>query len=310
MKITICYLAIVFVFMNSNLSYAGDLSETYYDLREREIYKFSLELFQDAEYYRAITEAKRYISLFPQGKKVENMYKLIGDCYLMAREWSDAIDAYNQFLKHFSKSQYVNQILFNKGICLVKEKKYTEAKSVFQEIIESANPVRKNEAIKWKILLLIHNNNFEELDRLLNDEFIRKELGKTISIIEKTVTVKREVKYKSPELAVFMSCLLPGSGQFYSERYKDGIYSFVLNGLFIAGTYFAVDNENYPVAGILIIFELGWYSGNIYSAANGAHKYNRKIDEDIFKKSIENFDLLEHKVRSRPQTGIFFRFYF
>ncbi len=107
-----------------------------------------------------------------------------------------------------------------------------------------------------------------------------------------------------------MSSVLPGSGQFYNERYEDGVYTFILNALFITGAYLAIDNENYPVAAILIIFELGWYSGNLYSAANGAHKYNRKIDEDIFKRSMENFELLEHEVRRTPPAGILFRFYF
>jgi hypothetical protein len=191
-----------------------------------------------------------------------------------------------------------------------QENDYERAKLLFQKVIDSSDVEKRNESLKWKILLLIQENNFEEIDRLLEDEFIRQELGRKIDIIEKTVYVKKNIKYKSPKLAVAMSSVLPGSGQFYNERYKDGVYSFILNALFISGAYFAFADENYPVAGILIIFELGWYKGNLYSAANGAHKYNRKIDEDIFKKSMENLELLEHEVRRTPPAGIFFRFYF
>lgn len=107
-----------------------------------------------------------------------------------------------------------------------------------------------------------------------------------------------------------MSAILPGSGQFYNERYKDGVCSFVLNALFILGAYKAFDNDNCAVGGILTIFEVGWYTGNIYSAISGAHKYNRKIDDDIFKRSLQNFDLIENEIRKTPNMFIMFRFYF
>ena len=100
MKIIIYYSSVLFVFFNSSILYAGDFSETYRELREKEIYRFSLDLFKQAEYFRAITEAKRYISLFPQGKNIEDMYRIIGDSYFMAREWSSAIEAYDE-LKTF-----------------------------------------------------------------------------------------------------------------------------------------------------------------------------------------------------------------
>ena len=54
-----------------------------------------------------------------------------------------------------------------------------------------------------------------------------------------------------------MSAILLGSGQFYSERYKDGVCSFILNALFILGAYTAFDDENYATGSILTIFEIG-----------------------------------------------------
>jgi hypothetical protein len=40
--------------------------------------------------------------------------------------------------------------------------------------------------------------------------------------------------------------------------------------------FFSGQHDNYVVGGILTFFELGWYSGNIYSAVASAHKYNKK----------------------------------
>ena len=303
-------ITIIIVILTQNNLYADDVSKSYYNLREKEIYRFSLDLFQSGEYYRAITEAKRYISVFPVGKNIEDAHKLIGDSYLMSKQWSDAIHAYDKFIIKFPTSQFINNILFNKAICLVKKKEYSKAAHLFQGIIDSSESWNKDESILWKILLLIQENKFEEIEKLLDDRIIKQQLREKISIIERTIYVKKNMAYKSPKLAGIMSAILPGSGQFYNERYKDGIYSFILNALFTWGAYKSFENDNPAVGGILSIFEIGWYTGNIYSAASGSHKYNRKIDEDIFKKSIENFELLEHEIRKTPDISIIFRFYF
>jgi hypothetical protein len=42
----------------------------------------------------------------------------------------------------------------------------------------------------------------------------------------------------------------------------------------------AFDQKNYVVGGILTFFELGWYSGNIYSAVSSAHKYNQRKKQE------------------------------
>jgi hypothetical protein len=48
-----------------------------------------------------------------------------------------------------------------------------------------------------------------------------------------------------------------------------------LNGAMIYAAYEAFDNDLYALGGIITLFELGFYSGNIYSAVSSAHKYNR-----------------------------------
>ncbi|MFH0907656.1 MAG: hypothetical protein V1929_02705, partial [bacterium] len=55
--------------------------------------------------------------------------------------------------------------------------------------------------------------------------------------------------------------------------------AFVICGLTVAGAIVAFDQEE-PVAGAtLSAFGLIWYSGNIYNAVNGAHRYNRRQRE-------------------------------
>jgi hypothetical protein len=89
------------------------------------------------------------------------------------------------------------------------------------------------------------------------------------------------IAQKSPSLAGTLSALLPGAGQLYVGRKRDAVVSFLLNGAFILGAIEAFRKDENAVGGILIMFETGWYAGNIYSAISGAHKYNRKISNDF-----------------------------
>jgi len=304
------YAVTIIIVLTGSSLYANDIEELYYDLREKEIYKFSLDLFESGEYYRAITEAKRYISAFPNGRNIENAYKSVGDSYLMSREWQTAIQAYDEFLEFFPSSSDINEILFNKAICLVKEENYEAAERLFQRIVNSSEPQKKHKAILWQMLMLIHEKRFKEIEELLVDESVRQRVGQEMGMIHQTVYAKRNAAYKSPIFAGIMSGILPGSGQFYNERYKDGMFSFVFNALFISGAYLAFDHENIPLGIALTIFEAGWYTGSVYGAISGAHKHNRKIDKDIFMRSVQNFELLEYEVRRTPNLSIIFRFDF
>ncbi len=86
----------------------------------------------------------------------------------------------------------------------------------------------------------------------------------------------QEVPQKSPGMAGVLAAVLPGAGHLYCERYRDAAIAFLLNGAFIWGIVESFEHDNYVVGGILTFFELGWYSGNIYSAVSSAHKYNQK----------------------------------
>jgi TM2 domain-containing membrane protein YozV len=87
----------------------------------------------------------------------------------------------------------------------------------------------------------------------------------------------RERPRKSRLLAGTLSTVIPGSGQMYAGRYRDGLVAFTVSSLFIAGTVVALNDENYPLAAIAGIVGLPFYVGNIYGAANAADKYNLSL---------------------------------
>jgi TM2 domain-containing membrane protein YozV len=107
----------------------------------------------------------------------------------------------------------------------------------------------------------------------------------------------KKIKRKSPLLAGLLSAVIPGTGQFYNGRIKDGILALITNGLFIWGTYEAYRRDYYQIGIIVSVFSLGWYAGNVYGAVNGSHRYNYLKEEKFISglKKYENIRPAEYR---------------
>lgn len=87
--------------------------------------------------------------------------------------------------------------------------------------------------------------------------------------------------WKRPVVATFLSGAVPGAGQLYAGQPKEAFSAAFVNGLFIAGSVYAARNENWAALGTTAFFGLGFYSGNIYGAADAAIRHNRAIRDEI-----------------------------
>ena len=76
-----------------------------------------------------------------------------------------------------------------------------------------------------------------------------------------------------------------------SGRGRQAALAFTLNAVFIYGTIEAFDNDNNAVGGIMLLFSIGWYTGNIYNAVNNAHKFNQRHKAEYKSEMRERFGL-------------------
>jgi hypothetical protein len=96
--------------------------------------------------------------------------------------------------------------------------------------------------------------------------------------------------------------VVPGAGHLYTERPRDALVAFLLNGTFIWAAVELFDDEKYVAGGIVTFFELGWYSGNIYSAVSSTHKYNRRVKEE-FLQNLKNRSFLSYYHDSKRSSN-------
>ncbi len=245
------------------------------------------QFLNDADYYGAIREYKRFLFFFHRSARAEEALLKIARSYFKTKKWDETIAACDDLVKKLPASSLKAEAHLLKGDALAEKKEYSQARVSFREAqelspgslvadqaqLQIARTYLKEE--KWKEAA----NEFRKVDK--NSKLYPK--GESFA---QGLDRIQEVPQKSPVAAGIMSAILPGAGQVYSERYGEGAISFLLNGAFIAGMIVSFANQEYVVGGILTVFELAWYSANIVNAVAGAHKYNRQ-------KRMEYLDDLE-----------------
>ena len=233
--------------------------------------------FQEGDYYRAITEYKRFLFFFPQHISGAEAQWKIARSYYNGKKWEEAISAGNDLIKKFPSSPFRGEALLLLGLCFKEKKEYAEARFFFGQAKEEAPDDTTADEAQWQIA-----GTYLKEERWKEASSAFKKINKSSKLYPKSdfyaqgLDQIQEIPQKSPAAAGVLAAILPGSGHLYCERYRDAAISFLLNGAFIWGMVESFEQKNYVVGGILTFFELGWYSGNIYSAVSGAHKYNQR----------------------------------
>lgn len=233
--------------------------------------------FREGDYYRAITEYKRFLFFFPQSGRVEEALWKIAKSYVNGQKWDETISACDDWLKKFPTSSRASEAYLLKGLAFAEKKEFSQARYFFQKTQENSPGTPPGDEAQFQIARTYLK---EERWREAADEF--RKINKTSKLYPKGeywadgLDRMDAVPHKSPVGAGILAAILPGAGHVYCERYRDAAIAFLLNGAFIWGMIESFEHNNYVVGGILTFFELGWYSGNIYSAVASAHKYNKK----------------------------------
>jgi TolA-binding protein/TM2 domain-containing membrane protein YozV len=239
---------------------------------------------EQGEYYRAVTEYKRFAILFPDSPKGDYALFRIGIAYYLGEEYGDAVSTFGKLAAMYPAGPYNLSSRYFAGLSLWKKKDHAGAVTVFEGVTKSASsPFAPKALAAWSLLELDRDDPpaaAELLQRFITDYPDHPgiiEVREACSLLAQY----EDLPQKSEVLAGILSAILPGAGYVYAGRYGDGLTSFLINGLFIAGTVTAVNNDWLPAAGISGGVGLPFYLGNIYGSANAAKKWNRTIKSEM-----------------------------
>ncbi|MEW5801221.1 MAG: tetratricopeptide repeat protein [bacterium] len=244
---------------------------------KKKILSFADHLFETGEYYRAITEYSRFLFFFPDDPLVKLVRLKIAYAYQRGEQWKDARQRFDDLARDYAEQEIGREAMFQSAETLRLEKNYPEALSRYQRFIE-AFPKDERVDLAFFRLGCIRLDLHEWL--VAAEDFSK--VGPNSRFSADAAHLGQESKrlaslpLKKPALAGILSGLLPGAGQIYSRRYRDGLTALLVNAGFIWGAAEAFEQDQNVLGSILLAIESGWYAGNIYSAVSSTTKFNRR----------------------------------
>lgn len=261
------------------------------------LFGFAEALFAEGDYYRAITEYKRFKYLHPVDILVEKSDFRIGECYFKAGRWDETIESFDAFIRQYPESPRYPDALFLKGLAEKERKRFSEALATFDQLSRTNARHYHDKALYERALVLLAQQDWQKARDAFAMMPRESPLYPSADIYSQGLGRMDDLPRKSPETAGMLAAVLPGAGHLYTDRPGDALVSFLLNGAFIWGAVELFRNGNNVAGGIVAFFELGWYSGNIYSAVSSAHKYNQRVRNEFINDLKEKSGLSFHRDR-------------
>ncbi len=255
----------------------------------------------EQDYYRAITEYKKVIFLFPDYDKLEWVHFQIGKMYYEGGRFPQAKHELLPLTE--SKDSRLKFVALNYiALSYYENHEYSNADRLFTDLqadVEGA-PYVLDYTIYAGMAAAGNrkfSDAFERMTAAKKNWSAKKDAGavmnpqygeffeKTLPILEKA----RELSAKSPYWAIAFSALLPGGGHFLLGEWDTGIVSFSLVGgaAFLAYDGFMRDSAVQSI--LFTTFATGAYIGQIYSSYRTARKYNEELGDTEFRELTRQF---------------------
>lgn len=252
---------------------------------DADLFSFAKSLAAEGDHYRAITEYKRFLYYYPEDPRAPQAQLAIAKSLLAGKRWQQLDRALEKVWQRFPDSPEALEAHRLYAEAAAQRKDFAEARVRYRQLKEKKQ-IDPQQADYQIGLSYFEEERPEEALKI----FARLD-PQRYPVLQQTLDDYRQLPYKSSRLAGTLSALLPGAGQLYCERPRQAAVAFALNAAFIYGAIEAWNNDNYAVAGLVSLFEVGWYGGNIYNAVNNAERYNRRHQERIEELLRKGFSL-------------------
>jgi tetratricopeptide (TPR) repeat protein len=246
-------------------------------------FQFAEHYFHQGQYYRAIGEYERFIYFFPEAEEVELARHRIGLSYLRGERYEEAVEAFEDLIEKHPNSGYAVASYLKMSEAYVRLRRYDAAIINLENLITIApNQDVKDEAYYQCGWVYLEKGAWDDAQACFDKISPQNRRTYRLEQFFKEFDKKEELKYKDPTAAGILA-IVPGAGHLYCKRYRDALVSFLVNGALIFAAYEAFDEDQDVLGGIVTLFGVGFYSGNIYSAVGSAYKYNRDERNRFFR---------------------------
>ena len=241
---------------------------------------FADHLFADGDYYRAITEYRRYLfSVKGQGDDAARAACAIGEALFRGEQYEAAAKQWDEVAQRAASTALRHQALFSAGLAYLHAQQSYAAKPRFRLLAEDEQTIAPMRAHAQWLLAWGHLDSGElEMARMVLEGLAQKpsSLQQRAKTFLKAIEPEAMPRAKSPLSAGLLS-VFPGGGHFYLGQWQIGLTSLVWSGGLMAAAGYSALQQDYVMAGALGVVGLGWYAGGVYGAIAGAMQHNRDL---------------------------------
>jgi tetratricopeptide (TPR) repeat protein len=242
-----------------------------------QLYAFGLHLFRLGDFYRAVTELKRFSLLFPDHQRHAAAQILIGLALQGDGLYDDAFIHFQGVQQAAAETDVRRVASFKLGELRFQQEQYRQAIDHFQQFLRLFPDGALVPHTTYLLgLASALTGESTQAERLLALFPISDPLAASALSLSQALHTAPTRPSKSPRTAGILAGILPGAGHLYVGKPGQAISAFLLNSLFLTGAAYAFHEGLEAVGAILLYFETGWYLGNIRSAAEEAHAFNRQ----------------------------------
>jgi TM2 domain-containing membrane protein YozV len=242
--------------------------------------RFADHLFRDGDYYRSITEYRKYLFITKgQGDASPRAAMAVGEALMRGEQWDAAGRQLDGVAVRTLDLTLRQGALFAAGRAYLADKRPELAKLRFRLIVQddTASAALKDDARWWLAWGHFDAGELEVAQALFaamgtsSVKYKQKAAG-----MAKAIGGKGDLDMKDPLWAALFS-IIPGGGHLYLGQVGTAATAFAWNALFIAAAVHAFLVGDWGVAALLTFAEFGWYSGSLFGAVSGAYRHNRDV---------------------------------
>lgn len=248
-------------------------------------YRYAEQLFESGDYQAARLAYKRLQFYDPDTEFRDIADYRIAQTYYYQNDATRAEGLFRKFSAIHPNSPLRFQSQLMLGQLHFDAEEYSLARTTLFELLHASTEPKAVAAAHYLrgwcyIRTTDWNKAISEL-RQVDRSQINTHYSKKAHELADTLLEKTPLPFKSPQVAAWLSTVVPGSGQLYAGKGKEGILAAALNGTFIYLVVDAIRDRRYVDSAGL--FFVGWqfYWGNRTDARQFATEYNTHREREF-----------------------------
>ena len=265
---------------------------------------YAEQLFDARTYTPSILEYKRFLFYQPHTEMADFARYRIAQAHYYQGNRGYSRQLFGEFMETFPESPLYHYAQLMLGKTHLDDQEYATARSTFFRILQAKGDERLQVQAQYlRGWCYIHDRNwFKAIAEFRNVHQLRgenREAGTLDARLEQTATkladttlANTPLPLKSPKLAQLLSTVVPGSGQIYAGKTRNGLISLGINAAFFYLLGDSVVDKRYVDAVGIFLVGSRFYWGNRDNAKKWAMEHNRDLEMGL----IEQLRSIEREV--------------